>query len=161
MNSEKYPNNMEWKLKRFKQFDLDELYELLKLRVDVFVVEQNCPYEELDDKDIHPDTLHLLGRSPDDSKITAYLRILPPGLRFKQVSIGRVMVAKEKRGAGVSNIMITRALEIIEKTWRTSDIKIGAQVYLKKFYESHGFKPISESYLEDGIDHIDMLRKYI
>jgi len=149
---------MEWELKRFKQLDVDELYELLKLRVDVFIVEQNCPYCELDEKDRHPETLHFSGRNKDDGKLTAYLRILPPGLSFKQVSFGRVVVAKEKRGQGISNTMVKRALEIIEHTWPAHNIKIGAQIYLKHFYESQGFKPVSKEYLEDGIVHIDMLR---
>ncbi len=162
MNSGKcLKKNMEWELKRFKQLDVDELYELLKLRVDVFVVEQNCPYSELDEKDRHPDTLHLSGRNKDDGKLTAYLRILPPGLSFMEASFGRVVVAKKIRRQGISNIMVKKNLEITEHKWPKENIKIGAQVYLKQFYESQGFKPVSKEYLEDGIVHIDMLRKSI
>ncbi|WP_299982132.1 GNAT family N-acetyltransferase [Desulfobacula sp.] len=148
---------IDWKIKSFSQLDIDELYELLKLRVDVFVVEQNCPYPEIDDKDRHPETLHLVGKGKDKG-LMAYLRILPPGLSFKEVSIGRVVVGKESRRQGISDTMIKKALDQINRTWPNENIRIGAQVYLKNFYESHGFEAVSESYLEDGIPHIDMIR---
>ena len=152
---------MEWQLKKFKQLDVDELFELLKLRVDVFVVEQTCPYNEIDEKDRHTDTLHLFGRNKNDEKLTAYLRILSPGLSFKEASFGRVVVAKACRKQGISNTMVKKTLKIIGHTWPGNNIKIGAQVYLKQFYASHGFKPVSKEYLEDGIPHIDMLKKCI
>jgi len=148
-----------WKIKSFNQLYTDELYELLKLRVDVFVVEQNCPYPEIDGKDRHPKTLHLSGKEKDGALI-AYLRILPPGLSFTEVSIGRVVVAKESRGEGISDTLLKNALDQIHQVWPGKNIRIGAQVYLKKFYESHGFEAISKSYLEDGIPHIDMIRRY-
>ncbi|MCP4669925.1 MAG: GNAT family N-acetyltransferase [Desulfobacula sp.] len=150
---------MEIELKRFKKLGVDELYELLKLRVDVFVVEQNCPYPEIDEKDRHPDALHLLYRNQKSGKITAYLRILPPGLSFKEASFGRLAVAKEHRGEGISRVMVNKAVQVIENTWPENNIRIGAQLYLKHFYESHDFNSISSKYLEDGIEHIDMLRK--
>ncbi|MCD4676709.1 MAG: GNAT family N-acetyltransferase [Desulfobacula sp.] len=149
---------IQWKIKSFNHLDKDELYELLKLRVDVFVVEQNCPYHEIDGKDRHPETLHLIGRNKD-KELLAYLRILPPGLSFKQVSFGRVVVAKESRGQGISDAMLKIALDQINRTWPNENIRIGAQVYLKKFYESNGFEAVSKSYLEDGIPHIDMIRR--
>ena len=150
---------IQWKIKSFIQLDRDELYEVLKLRVDVFVVEQKCPYPEIDDKDRHPETLHLSGKTKD-GKLSAYLRILPPGLSFKEVSIGRVVVAKESRGQGTSDTLLKIALDQIHQAWSGKNIRIGAQVYLKEFYESHGFEAISKSYLEDGIPHIDMIRRY-
>ena len=151
---------MEWVLKSFKQLDVDELFELLKLRVDVFVVEQNCPYPEIDEKDRHADTLHLFG-TKKNGELAAYLRILPPGLSFKEASFGRVVVTAQYRKQGISNTMVKKALEIIEN-WRPEEnIRIGAQVYLKQFYESHGFQCVSGEYFEDGIAHIDMLRKWI
>ena len=149
---------IDWDIKSFKGLGTDELYGLLKLRVDVFVVEQNCPYPEIDDKDRHPETLHLFGKNKD-GEILAYLRILPPGLLFKQVCIGRVVVKKNSRGQGISNVMVKKALEQINRTWPRENIQIGAQVYLKDFYESFGFEAVSKSYLEDGIPHIDMIRK--
>ena len=151
---------MEWILKSFKQLDIDELFELLKLRVDVFVVEQNCPYPEIDEKDRHADTLHLFGRNKKNGELAAYLRILPPGLSFKEASFGRVVVTAQERKQGISNTMVKKALEIIENRRPEKNIRIGAQVYLKQFYESHGFQCVSGEYFEDGIAHIDMLRKW-
>jgi len=151
---------MEWVLKSFKQLDVDELFELLKLRVDVFVVEQNCPYPEIDEKDRHADTLHLFG-TKKNGELAAYLRILPPGLSFKEASFGRVVVTAQERKQGISNTMVKKALEIIENRRPEKNIRIGAQVYLKQFYESHGFQCVSGEYFEDGIAHIDMLRKWI
>ena len=152
---------MEWVLKSFKQLDVDELFELLKLRVDVFVVEQNCPYPEIDEKDRHADTLHLFGRNKKNGELAAYLRILPPGLSFKEASFGRVVVTAQYRKQGISNTMVKKALEIIENRRPEKNIRIGAQVYLKQFYEFHGFQSVSSEYFEDGIAHIDMLRKWI
>ncbi len=148
---------MKWQLKLFQELEIDELYELLKLRVDVFVVEQNCPYPEMDEKDRHTETIHLLGKD-DRSQIMAYLRILPPGLSYKEVSIGRVVVVKTARKGGLSHTMLQKALEKISLVWPGKNIKIGAQLYLKDFYEIHGFKPVSKNYLDDGIPHIDMLK---
>ena len=150
---------IQWEIKLFDRLGLDELYELLKLRVDVFVVEQNCSYPEIDGKDRHPQTLHLTGKDKN-GKSLAYLRILPPGLSFREVSIGRVVVAKKNRGQGICDMMLKKALDQIGHTWPNKDIRIGAQVYLKDFYSSQGFEPASESYLEDGIPHIDMIRRF-
>ncbi|MBU1341476.1 MAG: GNAT family N-acetyltransferase [Proteobacteria bacterium] len=149
---------MEWEIKSFKELNTDGLYEILKLRVDVFVVEQRCPYPEIDDLDRHQKTLHLIGKNTD-GKIVAYLRILPPGLSFKHVSMGRVVVAKKNRGHGISDAMLKVALDQISRIWPDEKIMIAAQVYLKEFYESHGFESASQSYLEDKIPHIDMIRK--
>lgn len=149
---------MDWKIKAFKDLTLDELYDLLKLRVDVFVVEQNCPYPEIDDKDRHPETLHLLGKDASRS-IQAYLRILPPGLSFEQVSLGRVAVAENMRKKGVSKQMLDLAVKQVKLRWPGKGMKIGAQAYLRQFYESFGFRAVSGIYLEDGIPHIDMVLK--
>jgi ElaA protein len=148
---------MEWEIKSFDCLNTDELYDLLKLRVDVFVVEQNCPYTEVDGKDRHPGTRHLLGRNRA-GQLVAYSRILPPGLSFKPAGFGRVVVAKPSRGKGISHAMVDQAIAYICKVWPNERIQIGAQDYLKKFYASHGFKAVSETYIEDGIPHIDMIR---
>ncbi len=148
---------IDWDIKSFKKLGTDELYGLLKLRVDVFVVEQNCPYPEIDGRDRHPETLHLVGKNKD-GEILSYLRILPPGLRFEQVSIGRVVVNKNSRGQGISEAMLKIALDQIHRTWPNEDVKISAQLYLRDFYQSHGFEAVSKNYLEDGIPHIDMVR---
>ncbi|WP_105148937.1 GNAT family N-acetyltransferase [Streptococcus suis] len=144
---------MQWEIKSFDQLSLQELYGILTLRVDVFVVEQACPYPEIDGKD--PSCLHLLGT--DNGELVAYLRILPAGLSYDEVSIGRVVIKPSHRGKGLGRPMMEQAIAYITTEWKESQIKIGAQAYLEKFYQSLGFEPISEVYLEDDIPHLDML----
>ena len=145
---------IQWETKTFDRLGTDELYELLKLRVDVFVVEQSCAYRELDEKDRHPGTLHFTGR-----KLVAYLRILPPGLSFNRPSIGRVAVSKTNRRQGLCRIMMEKAVDQICRVWPGLGVKISAQVYLETFYGSCGFEKASDSYIEDGIPHLDMVRE--
>ena len=147
---------MEWKCLDFEQLDVCTLYRLLKLRVDVFVVEQQCSYAELDGLDIRPGTRHLLGRESDSGELVAYLRILPPGLVFPEVGLGRFVVAGTCRGKGVAHQMLDQAFCQVRQLWPGKDIRISAQVYVKAFYASHGFTPISREYVEDGIPHVDM-----
>jgi ElaA protein len=149
---------IQWDIKTFNQLTAGELYELLKLRVDVFVVEQTCPYPELDGKDIHDDTLHVAVRLADQT-LVAYLRILAPEVSYPGVSFGRVVTKKDFRGRGLSHDLIKKAFELIRVNWPGIPIQIGAQEYLRAFYQSHGFEAISKVYLEDGIPHIDMVRK--
>ncbi|HEM6489290.1 GNAT family N-acetyltransferase [Streptococcus suis] len=144
---------MQWEIKAFDQLSLQELYTILTLRVDVFVVEQACPYPEVDGKD--PNCLHLLGM--DNGELVAYLRILPAGLSYDEVSIGRVVIKSSHRGKGLGRPMMEQAIHFITNEWKESQIKIGAQAHLEKFYSSLGFEPVSEVYLEDGIPHLDML----
>jgi len=150
-------NPMAWQISRFNALDVKQLYELLKLRVDVFVVEQACAYPELDGKDMLADTLHLTGRSQEGS-LAAYGRILPPGVRFPDISFGRVVVAPLYRKTGLGHALVKKILAESGRAWPGRDITIGAQVYLKEFYRCHGFVPVSDPYLEDGIAHIDMTR---
>lgn len=149
---------LEWSFKTFKTLGLDELYDLLQLRVAVFVVEQNCPYHEIDGKDRHPETLHLLVKNSTNQEITGYLRILSPGASRAEAGFGRVAVEKQSRGTGLGREMIERALAKIQETWPGTDIRIAAQTYLQPFYAGFGFMPASQEYDEDGIPHIDMLR---
>ncbi|HEM6145777.1 TPA: GNAT family N-acetyltransferase [Streptococcus suis] len=144
---------MQWEIKAFDQLSLQELYGILTLRVDVFVVEQACPYPEVDGKD--PNCLHLLGT--DEGELVAYLRILPAGLSYDEVSIGRVVIKSSHRGKGLGRPMMEQAIHFITNEWKERQIKIGAQAHLEKFYSSLGFEPVSEVYLEDGIPHLDML----
>ncbi|WP_421410278.1 GNAT family N-acetyltransferase [Streptococcus suis] len=144
---------MQWEIKAFDQLSLQELYGILTLRVDVSVVEQACPYPEVDGKD--PNCLHLLGT--DEEELVAYLRILPAGLSYDEVSIGRVVIKSSHRGKGLGRPMMEQAIHFITNEWKESQIKIGAQAHLEKFYSSLGFEPVSEVYLEDGIPHLDML----
>ncbi|HFI0131101.1 TPA: GNAT family N-acetyltransferase [Streptococcus suis] len=144
---------MQWEIKSFDQLSLQELYTILTLRVDVFVVEQACPYPEVDGKD--PNCLHLLGM--DNGELVAYLGILPAGLSYDEVSIGRVVIKPSHRGKGLGRPMMEQAIRYITHEWKESQIKIGAQAHLEKFYSSLGFEPVSEVYLEDDIPHLDML----
>ena len=146
---------MHWLCLKFSELSTMQLYQLLKLRVDVFVVEQNCPYPELDDKDHHPDVYHLLGYESD--QLAACARLIPPGISFPQVSIGRIATAKAKRQEGLGKQLLNKAIQQCEHHWSKQDIQIGAQVYLINFYQSFGFKRNSDDYLEDGIPHLDML----
>ncbi|BCV55558.1 MAG: GNAT family N-acetyltransferase [Shewanella algae] len=147
---------MQWQLLPFAELTLDTLYELMKLRVDIFVVEQNCPYPELDEKDRAAGAMHLLGRS-SSGELLAYARLLPAGVSYSQVSIGRVAVAAKARGGGRARQLMLEAIGGCHKLWPAEDIKIGAQEYLRAFYQSLGFEVVSEVYLEDGIPHLDML----
>ncbi|ABI70362.1 GNAT family N-acetyltransferase [Shewanella frigidimarina] len=143
----------------FTELSLEQLYGLMQLRVDVFVVEQNCPYPELDGKDKHPQARHLLGLN-DQGEILAYSRILAPNVSYPQASIGRVAVAKSARGQGVANQLMQGAIAIAKQHWPNDNIQIGAQDYLRQFYQQHGFVVNSDVYLEDGIEHLDMLLIY-
>ena len=147
---------MEWQLKTFECLSTQDLYQLLQIRVDVFVVEQNCPYPELDGKDILADTLHLYATN-SAGKIVAYARLLAPSVSYPQASIGRVLVASEARGAGLANQLMQRAISATLQQWPEQGIQIGAQQYLVEYYQSHGFMINSDMYLEDGIPHLDML----
>jgi ElaA protein len=146
---------MIWKIKTFDLLTGDEVYKLLRLRSEVFVVEQNCVYLDPDGKDRHSYHLFL----EDEGEIVACARLLKKGIAYEQASIGRVIVKKDYRGKGVSRDMLLKAINFIEEDMKETEIKIQAQAYLFDFYGSFGFKAISEEYLEDGIPHIDMLYK--
>ena len=150
--------DIRWQTSTFAGLDAATLYALLKLRSEVFVVEQQCVYLDPDGKDAHPGTLHVIGRAEDDG-IAAYLRILPAGLGYPQVSFGRVLTAPAYRGRGLGDPLVRVALEQIERNWPGSDVQIGAQAHLEHYYARHGFVRNSDTYLDDGIPHIDMLRR--
>ncbi|WP_157037951.1 GNAT family N-acetyltransferase [Photobacterium aquae] len=145
---------IQWQCLPFNQLTTDQLYELLKIRVDVFVVEQNCPYPELDEHDRTLGTHHLLGYL--NNQLVAYLRLLPPGATYPNVSIGRVLTTMPARGTGIGHDLIREGLSCAEQLWPDNTIEIGAQSHLQKYYAGYGFIPTSEEYLEDGIPHIDM-----
>ena len=145
---------IEWQTYPFHELTTTQLYQMLKLRVDVFVVEQTCPYPELDDKDHQSEVHHLLGYL--DSQLVACARLLPPGLSYSSVSIGRVATGENYRGNGLGHELLRRALNECERLWPGVDIEIGAQEHLASFYGQHGFIQTSAMYLEDDIPHIDM-----
>jgi len=144
-----------WQLKPFVELTTIQLYQLLKIRVDVFVVEQTCPYPELDDKDHQKDVYHLLGYEGD--KLAAYARLLPKGVSYPSVSIGRVAISADHRGGGMGHQLLIEALRNCQSLWPNDSIEIGAQKYLTAFYKQYGFVQTSDSYLEDDIPHIDMM----
>ena len=146
-----------WSSKQFSQLNNNQLYELIKLRIEVFVVEQKCFYSELDEKDRHPETRHLTAYM--DSKLVAYARLLPPGLSYPDASLGRIAVESSARKQSIGLELMAKCLEEIKTIWPNDNIRIGAQEYLKDFYEKYDFYQSSESYLEAGIRHIQMLRK--
>ncbi len=150
--------NLQWKAERFYELTVAQLFELFQLRVNVFVVEQQCAYPELDEHDRHAETRHLSGRD-ESRQLIAYARILPAGLSFPEVSLGRFVVRKDARGQGIGHKLLSEALKEIHTSWPGSAIRISAQDYLQKFYEQYGFTPFSEMYLEDGIPHIEMVKK--
>lgn len=141
-------------IKTFNELSTQELYAMLQLRCAVFVVEQNCVYQDIDGKD--QKAMHVLGFKNDD--IVAYTRIFKPGDYFEQASIGRVVVAKTERQHKYGYDIMNASIEAIEKQFKETTIKISAQAYLKTFYTNMGFEQIGDEYIEDDIPHIAMLR---
>lgn len=143
--------HMDLIVKRFEELSTEELYKILQVRVSVFVVEQNCAYQEIDDKDRY--AYHVFIK--DDTGIMAYLRVIDKGVSFEEVSIGRVLTLK--RGCGLGNKILLEGIKIAKERMNADKIRIEAQSYAKIFYEIAGFKQVSEEFLEDGIPHIQMI----
>ena len=141
-------------IKKFNELSTHELYTVLQLRAEVFVVEQDCVYQDLDNKDL--DAYHVLGVL--DTKIVAYARIFKPGDYFLESSIGRIVVKKEFRKFQYGYKLVVNSIQFIENNLQQNKILISAQSYLSKFYNSLGFTQVGEEYLEDGIPHIKMLK---
>jgi len=148
-------STIKWKIKRFSELSLQELYSVLKLRSHVFVVEQNCVYQDIDGKD--EKAIHLLGEF--NNEIVAYARLFNAGDYFENASIGRVVIHPDARDKKFGHEMMQLAIATIESYFSQKKITISAQLYLKKFYESHNFIQTSEMYLEDDIEHIEMKRE--
>ncbi|HAV54524.1 MAG: GNAT family N-acetyltransferase [Aequorivita sp.] len=145
---------MEIKVKNFGELSTKELYDVLQLRSEVFVVEQDCVYQDIDGKDER--ALHIMGW--EDGNLVAYARCFQAGDYFDEASIGRVLVRENYRKMGYGHAITKASIEAIKTNYKADKIKISAQVYLVIFYESHGFKTIGDRYMEDGIPHIAMLR---
>ncbi len=146
---------MNWMVKKFDALTPRELYAILQLRSEVFVVEQNCVYQDMDNKDQF--CFHVM--CWQDNKLVAYTRLVPPGVAYPEPSIGRVITSKEVRRTGLGKTLIEKSIAEILKIYGQTPIKIGAQLYLKKFYESFDFEESGDVYDEDGIPHIPMTRK--
>lgn len=147
--------NISWIYKPFNQLTPSELYAILQLRNEVFVVEQNCVFQDADNKD--QGSYHVMGW--DGDQLTAYTRLVPEGVAYEESSIGRVVTSPKMRKTGLGKKLMLESIDILYKIWGKQSIKIGAQLYLKNFYESLGFQQTSSVYLEDGIEHIEMLLK--
>lgn len=153
----------QWQTKKFNELSLHQLYDALKLRVDVFVVEQCCYYPDLDSQqnqlDRHQDTLHLLGYQ--DGILVAYLRILAQGQSYDNyISIGRVVTAQQARSSGLGHELMSEGLKMCQQYFAHQAIKISAQEHLIKFYQQHDFEQVSAMYLEDNIPHVAMVNKH-
>ncbi len=143
---------MQWTTKKYNELQLHELYEILKVRQEVFCVEQNCPYQDCDGFD--QDCLHLIGRQ--NHQLVAYSRIAKSGVIYQEASIGRVLTTLPARRKGLGKELFKKSLEVLREN-HSGPIKIMAQSYLLKFYQNFGFKIASEEFLEDGLPHYYML----
>ena len=143
---------MKISIKTFNELSTSELYHILQLRSEVFVVEQDCVYQDIDGKD--DKALHIIGK--ENEEVVAYTRCFDKGYYFEEASIGRVVVKEDQRKYGYGHQIMTASIQAIKERFSTDHIKLSAQQYLVKFYESHGFKTEGEGYLEDGIPHIAM-----
>jgi len=146
---------IKWKTKAFNNLLINELYDLYYLRTAIFVVEQNCPYQEIDEKD--KKAFHILGYY--QNKLIAVARVLPPNVSYKEASIGRFAVVKDYRKQNVADELIQQCFTCVLKNFGNISIKISAQQYVEKFYNKHGFVSTGKTYLEDNIPHVEMLKK--
>ncbi|MCL2828735.1 MAG: GNAT family N-acetyltransferase [Oscillospiraceae bacterium] len=144
---------MQYSMKKFKDLTSAELYDILKLRQEVFIIEQTCIYPDIDDKD--QNAVHLMAF--DGNQLVGCLRILEKGVTFEEVSIGRVVMAPSHRRTGIAKCMMQQALDFISQEWRETRVKISAQSYTIPFYAGVGFEVMSKEYLEDDIPHVDMV----
>lgn len=146
-------SNIEIRIKSFSELSGSEVYELLKLRQDIFIVEQLCPFPDIDDLDQKCD--HLFAYSGAD--LVGYTRLSAPGVILKHPSVGRIVVAQKARNTGLGGVIVSKSMEFLKAKYPEKPIEISAQVYLKSFYGKHGFKPVEADYLLDGIPHVKMI----
>lgn len=154
MSADKNINNLQWQCASFDELSNLQLHAILQARSAVFVIEQNCVYQDVDGKD--PISHHLTAWTPE-GEVAAYLRIVPAGISFDEASLGRVISTQDWRGSGVGKALIANGIKALHARYPGAPIRIGAQAYLEKFYGSFGFETVSDIYLEDDIPHIEML----
>ena len=148
---------LRWRFQPFGAFSPQTLYAALRLRSEVFVVEQHCVFLDLDNSDAQ--AMHLTGHAGgDEGELLAYARCFGPGTKYAEASIGRVVIAPPARGGGLGHALMREAVRALQGHWGPQAIRIGAQARLQAFYEQHGFVRDGEPYVEDGIPHIEMLR---
>jgi len=145
---------LDWRLARFADLTAQEVHDVYRLRAEVFVVEQTCPFQDIDGVD--PQSWHLLGFQGEGA-LVAYCRFIPEGIKFAEPSIGRVVTAPSIRGTGLGRVLMREALERARQLWPALPIRIGAQARLERFYNDFGFVKASDPYDEDGILHIEMV----
>ena len=150
------PSSIDWKFAAFDALALTELYAVLQLRSEVFVVEQACVFQDIDGTDT--EAMHLLGTS--GGMLVAYARCFAAGIKFSEASIGRVITRSTLRGSGAGHVLMRQAIDSVTQRWGAQAIRIGAQARLEKFYRQHGFEKTGEPYIEDGIPHIEMVRPH-
>jgi len=150
-------NNQHWYLKTFDELSNQELYGILQLRTEVFVVEQTCIFQDMDGKD-DKDCQHIFCKT-EEGKVIACARFFPPGVTFEEASLGRICTSPAHRGMGLGKELMKRSLSEMERCFSGQPIRIGAQTYLNEFYKSFGFVNASELYLEDGIEHVEMVKR--
>lgn len=148
-------SEISWKVNIFEELDINDLYELLRLRSEVFVVEQNCVYQDIDNKD--QKAIHIRGFA--EGELAAYCRIFKAGDYFEETSIGRVVVSPKWRHHNFGHYLIEKAIKVVDEVLNEKAITISGQLYLQRFYEAHNFVQTSEEYLEDGIPHIQMKKQ--
>lgn len=146
---------MQWETVSFLELDTDQLYAILKVRQEVFVIEQKCFY--LDTDDVDQVSYHVIGRN-DQGDIMAYARLIPAGVSYAELSMGRVLVIEQERGKGLGRQLTQRCLEEVARIWGQQPIRLSAQAYLVQFYKDFGFQTVGEEYLDAGIPHIEMVR---
>lgn len=146
---------MEFIVKAFHDLTLNDFHDIIALRIEVFVIEQNCPYQDLDGKD--KVGFHLLVKQ--DGKIIGTTRILPQGVSYPEVSIGRVVIAKSHRMLKIGHQLMEKSMEFVYQYFGLVDVKLSAQKHLEKYYNHHGFLSTGKEYLEDGIPHVEMIKK--
>jgi ElaA protein len=146
---------VKWTFARFDELSPRDIHDLYQARVAVFVLEQKCPFQDVDGAD--PESWHLIGRGPG-GEVFAYARLVPPGLKYAEASIGRVLTTGPARRTGAGLDLMRESLERAERLWPGRPIRIGAQQYLERFYGGFGFRTVSPPYDEDGIQHVEMLR---
>ena len=154
VNTKDLKENITWSILHFNDLSVKQLFDVLQLRNQIFIVEQNCPYLDADEKDRV--SFHVLGVN-QQQKLIATSRVLPPGVSYSEVSIGRVAVAIDSRGTGIGDELNQVSIKFIRNYYGEVPIRLSAQKHLSKYYNKHGFKVVSDPYDEDGIPHVEML----
>ena len=145
---------VDWQIKHFSEISTAEFHDLIALRIKIFVVEQNCPYQDIDGKD--KKAYHLIGRD-GHGNIVATARILPKGISYQEVAIGRVAIDESARKKGNGHVLMEKCMKYIHDEFGAVNIRISAQSHLEYYYQKHGFQSTGKAYLEDDIPHVEML----